>query len=498
MNSARVHDEIGVSAESTQPWPVAGHGLRGGARAVAIWKAIEYVGLVCFAIVVPRVMAPAEYGPFAATVSLITFLISASGLGSAVTFTRYIPQYCAEAQWLSARVMFSQLFWTRAVLAACLAAALGATFSLFLVGVSPAARLVAAGALLSGAIATTCYQMFLGLNDLAKWSVQEALTRIVLLALIVGIGPTVTTEQAISSLLATQLAFLGLGLLWTRRYFVVSRDVLDIRLLASHLEFGVQFFVANLLLTAVWRGGDVLVLALSRDPVAAAYFNLANMATMTVGLLFIQVAFMAVPTLTSLHLAGSQEEMSATIASLLRYLGIAACLVILVVFAFSDAVVQSVLGARYLPVADVLCTLAFGLPPLALLSTGSCTALIRKQPRRLMLINLVAFLVFVAAGAAVIPRYGAIGAAVAMVIALAAAAGVAIWVFSLAGVVSRARFWHIGVIGAVSLASLSLPLVPGSVTPALAFAAFGALVFWSGLLTTSEIASLVARKGRSI
>lgn len=459
----------------------------GAARIIAVWKTVEYAGLVLFTIAVPRIMAPEQYGRFAAVLSLVSLLVAASGLGSVVTFGRYMPEYQARGQWHEARALFTQLFWTRALLAGVMAGALALSFPSLVPGVSPLVRLAGAGALLAGATATTCYQAFLGLNALAKWSVQDALTRIVLLAFIIVTGSATTVGTAITSLFVTQLGFLGVGLLWTRRYFLWSRALLDRRQLASHLSFGGLFFLANLLLTAVWRGGDALVLVLSGQPTEAAFFSLANAAMMTVGLLFIQVAFMLVPTLTTLELSGHHARMKAAVAQLLKLLTIAAFLVILAVLAIGKQLIDVVLGTPYLPVADSLRILAFGLPALAVLGAGNCYALVHKQPGKALRVNGVALMVFVGASIALIPPAGAQGAALSVTMAFAGAGVAAAWEFSLAAVLVEARFGRLVAIGALALACLGTPGVPAWAIAGLAVMVFLTLLFWYRIVTPAEI-----------
>ena len=108
-------------------------------------------------IIVPRIMGPSLYGQFAALVSLMTLLVSASGLGGLATFGRFLPEYELAGDAPKARALFVQLFWTRTGVAALMAVGLMGFLPSLLPNLSWVGVVVAAAALLAGATATACF-----------------------------------------------------------------------------------------------------------------------------------------------------------------------------------------------------------------------------------------------------------------------------------------------------------------------------------------------------
>ena len=92
----------------------------GQTKVIAIWKLIEYVGLVLFIVIVPRTMGPDLYGLFAVFLSFIGVFTMASGLGALSMFGRFIPQYEAQGEKAKTQAFFVQLFCARSLMAGLL------------------------------------------------------------------------------------------------------------------------------------------------------------------------------------------------------------------------------------------------------------------------------------------------------------------------------------------------------------------------------------------
>ncbi len=456
-------------------------------RVVMYWKALEYVGLAAFIVLVPRLMGPERYGRFAAVVSLLVLLITASGLGGMTAFGRFVPQYLAAGDWSKARALFVQLFWARAGVSILLAAGLFLFFPVLLPGISGGTQLAAASALVAGATASSCYQVFYGLNDLGKWSCQDALFRFVLIALLFLLGGIQNLNRAINTLLFAQVAFLLLGLAWTRRFFNGDRSALGFSFLWSHLSFGMQFFMANLMLMAIWRGGEVLILTLSSNGAGAAYFNVANSAILAPALLVLQFSVMFVPSLTSLLVSGEEQKLISFLGYVLKYATIGSFGVAIVVYALGDWAVRQLLGAAFLPVVDNLRILALGLPAVAVLGTAGCQAIVYKRPLRWLAVTLVALLSFLTAGFFLIPLRGALGASMGITLALALAAVVAHLQLSLGPVFAAARFWRLALGGLAAVTIMIQPMGAAPVMGLLALLLFLTILFWTNVVSLHEV-----------
>ena len=137
-------------------------------RVVGVWKIVEYAGLAAFTVTVPRLMGPNQYGQFAALVSLLTLLVSVSGLGGLATFGRFLPQYELSGDRASARALFVQLFWIRAGVAIVFAMGLMVLIPSLLPGLSAVGLVLAATALVPEPSRRPVFRCFSGRSSLAS------------------------------------------------------------------------------------------------------------------------------------------------------------------------------------------------------------------------------------------------------------------------------------------------------------------------------------------
>lgn len=466
-------------------------------RGVAALKVAEYLGLVLFTIVAPRWMGPERYGSFAAVLALVTVLVTACSLGGLVTFGRFVPEYAARGQMPRARALFVQLFWARAVLALPLALGSGLALPALLPGLGWSAAALAGGAVLLGATATTCFQVFYGLNVLGRSAVQDSLLRPAVLVLLVALGGLASLENAVGALFVAQVGFLALGLAWTRTWFRAPRAPFSRGFLLEHLRFGLQFFVAQLLLVALWRSGEVLVLAFSGQASEAAFFSVANAATVAFGFLMIQAAGLFIPTLSAAVAAGHEQALDLALPRLLRWLAIAACGAVYAVYALAPWAVRLAMGEAYARVADNLALLALGLPAAALLGTALTAAVVRKRARPAVLAHATGLLVFALLAGLLVPRYGSPGGAAASAAALWCAGLLAARGLRLGRALAEARFGLVLLLAAAPLSLFLLPAgAPDSLVPTrgiLAPLLFGALLLGTRLIRPSDLRTVVAR-----
>ena len=110
------------------------------------------------------------------------------------------------------------------------------------------------------------------------------------------------------------------------------------------LRFGAVFFGANLLLMAIWRGGEVTITAFAGARSEIAFYSIASAIAMAMGSLMGQVSTLLLPSVTSLHLRGKTDRSEEWLAALLRYETLVAVAFSIAVFAFSDEVLPRLLG----------------------------------------------------------------------------------------------------------------------------------------------------------
>jgi stage V sporulation protein B len=486
---------IPPGAQSDELTPVS-HLDEAGAqtRAVLALKGVEYAGLALFTVLVPRLMGPERYGAFAAVLGAVGLLTMFAGIGAQATFGRFVPEFVGVGRLDRVRQLFSQVFLARVVTAAVLAGALVVGLPHLLSESDGTVALAAGATVLAGAASLACYQLFYGLNQLARWLVRDALVRPVLVALLVVGGGVAFLDRAAFALLGAEVLFLALGLVWARPYF--SREPWEGGRadLVTHLRFGLYFFGANLLLMAVWRGGEVTVLILSDARAEIGYFNIANAVAMAFGALIGQLASMLVPRIASLHVTGEGRRAEAWLGHSLKYLTIGTFVFVLAIDGVGETAVRLILGEAYLPVVVNLKVLALGLLPVALVRTAVNQAVVHKRPGWAVAVGGGGLAGFVVLAVTLVPRWGSLGASVSVAGAVAVAGLVAYRQAALGGVLRVARFWRVVLPGIPALLLAALPGVPPLVT------ATGALVLYAGLLWAARALTVeeVRRLARAV
>ena len=435
-------------------------------------------------------MGPNQYGQFAALVSLLTLLVSVSGLGGLATFGRFLPQYELSGDRASARALFVQLFWIRSGVAAVFAVGLMTLMPSLLPGLSRVGFALAATALVAGSAATTCFQVFFGSKQFGKWSSQDALTRPVLLVLLAVLGGYSNLDRAVLALGLSSLGFLGLGLFWARDFLQGERARISLQSLFSQIRFGLIIFAANLMLATVWRAGETAILLLSNHPAEAAFFSIANAAVTAAGLLAIQATVMLTPSFTALRLSGDQAELEASMAYTVKYLTIAAVLTILVSYAAGAAVVERVFGVPYAAVTPNLEILVLCLPGVIVLALGLSHAIVHDRPLRAVPIGAVALAAFAIGALLLVPRWASLGASASVAIGMTGGGLVAYFTCGLAGALRMGGVGRLALCGIVSLGVIVIPSAPPLLEGVVAVVLFVLLLFAAGVVNRADVAEL--------
>ncbi len=467
-----------------------GQSLLVQSRAVIGLKVLEYTGLVLFTVYVPRLMGPELYGQFSGVMATVALLTMTCGLGSRSVFGRFIPEYQELHDPDQTRTLFTYYFVMRAVLSVLLAFAMVVVLPRALPEAAGAPVWWGAGALVSACIAMTCYQLFYGLNALGRWLVRNALLKFVVVVFLVALGGATVLARAVAAVFAAEFLLLVVGLVWSRTYFTIrwtgARSFIQ-----SHLRFGLMFFGANFLLLAIWRCGELMVLAFSNNRPEIGFFSLASAIAMALAALISQFAALLVPTIARLHVAGETQRTESWIAHSLRYLTISAFGLVLLVHGFADVVIEVALGPDYQPVAPNIRVLVLALIPLALIHTGMTLATVNKNPVPAVRVGLSGLVAFAFAAPLMVKSHGSMGASVAVVFALGVAGLVAYFQFSLPTVLTNARYFRVVCLGAALVAWMFMPHNQVLFTASWTIIVFLLLLFGTKSLTLNEVRKLV-------
>lgn len=275
--------------------------------------------------------------------------------------------------------------------------------------------------------------------------------------------------------------------LLTRQYFTLHRTVFDLNSFFSYLRFGLLFFLANLLLVVVWRGGEVVVLTFTGESAEVAFFNVAISITLAFFSLTNQFAAMIVPSLIEHHVSGNIKQVDSSIGYSLKYITIASFFILFAVYILGPWAVDTILGEQYLPVVSNLKILVFSLLPLSIFNMANSMAIVRKQARKIFPITSSALVTFIIASSILVPKLGSYGASIAVVLAMVCGGIISYYQFSFAAILMVANFWRLMFFGLVAVSVLMLPLMPILPAGLFAIALFIALFFWCDVISVKEI-----------
>ena len=171
---------------------------------------------------------------------------------------------------------------------------------------------------------------------------------------------------------------------------------------------------------ALYRSGPVLVETLGADSVQAGYLNLALGLFLLAYVTLSQFAQGLIPALSGLRARGRPEQGRAWLSNFVRVGWLLGWLSAAGVWLAADWATPLVFGPAFQPAAAALKWISLGLPVAALLWAGNVAATVAGRGRVKFGASLAALLSFLAAGLLLIPAYGAAGAALALVLAVAA------------------------------------------------------------------------------
>lgn len=180
------------------------------------------------------------------------------------------------------------------------------------------------------------------------------------------------------------------------------------------------------LLGSVYLHGSILMLGWLDTSESAANFLVAQKMMLTLGILIHVINQAAFPSTSRLLSVDTRQALS-LLANLLRYYLVSITPVILILAWYADEVLALLFGAAYANAGPALIVLLAALPFVAI--TNSLQQLLRSIPRPgdSLLARIVSTLALVVLCLVLIPRYGVIGAGLAVVTSEAIGMGFLFW-----------------------------------------------------------------------
>ncbi|MBP1696253.1 MAG: hypothetical protein H6Q41_1441, partial [Deltaproteobacteria bacterium] len=314
-------------------------------------RGFHIVASLLFAVLVPRMMGPGNFGRYALVTSLYLWLVWGSDLSSAQVMGRYIPHFILQGEKEKLQKFFSNLLVVNLVSGALCACLYLLITALWLTDLDLILLITVSATLLFRAAGHPFFTLSLGLNQAARWGMGEILRHWFILVLVIIGFYLAGLQGAFLGLWLTELIILFIGVWWGKPYLSWTELRPDVRYLAPYLRFGLIFLIFNLLSAAFQCSGEVLVRLFYPDYVQVAYFGLANNVYLTIALAIPQFTIAFAPLMITLQAQGKTESVRQWIERLINGLTVGGMFVVFGVLLLGKNLVPLVLGAAYQPVA---------------------------------------------------------------------------------------------------------------------------------------------------
>jgi O-antigen/teichoic acid export membrane protein len=394
---------------------------------VILQRALQTVGGLGFAVFVPRVMGPEDFGRYALATSVAFWLALVSGLGFTNIVTRYVPQLLARGDTARLSRLVGNLLTLRT------ASGLAAAALYLLIGLAwwrdfnGLALVLFAVAVWTQGLAGYVFSLFLGLNRAAHWAVADTVRRWLLLALVLPGYQWAGLRGAAAAVALTEMAVLALGL----RLSLRLRGRADLRpdrgFLAPYIRFGLAFLAIQVLYAAFHGSGEVLVRAFSGAYAEIGYFSLAHGIYLIPAALLPQLMLAFAPQLTRLLETGRTAELHLWAERLGRTLAAGAVLGVFGACFLSAPYVPLLFGAAFAPVAPNLPPLAYAFVAVTLGSVPGLLTLVHERPGTSLVAAGLRLAVFWLLAPPLIVRWGSRGACLAILATVSIHALFLVW-----------------------------------------------------------------------
>lgn len=380
-----------------------------------------------FAVLVPRMMGPSDYGRYALVTSLYLWLVWGSDLSSSQVMGRYVPHFILQGEKEGLQKFFSNMLAMSLVSGALCACLYLLLTSLWLTDLDLILLITMSAAMLLRAAGHPFFTLFLGLNQAARWGMGEILRHWSILVLVIIGFYLAGLQGAFLGLWLAELIVLSIGVWWGKPYFSWTELRLDMHYLTPYLRFGLIFLIFNLLSAAFQCSGEVLVRLFYPDYMQVAYFGLAHNVYLTIAAVIPQFTIAFAPFMITLQTQGKTEIFRRWIEQLINGLTVAAMFVVFGVLLLGNNLVPLVLGTAYWPVTANLFLLALTLWFQILSSAAILLAVVYNYPKTAVIsavIRLAALWIF---GPFLIAKWGSLGGCFAVLLASAIGASYLTW-----------------------------------------------------------------------
>lgn len=372
-------------------------------------RGLHILAGLLFAICVPRMMGPADFGRYALINSLYLWFVVGSDIGFTQMMGRFTPPFILQGEEEKLKKFFTNLL-TISLLSGLIAGILYFSLtSLWLTDLDRFLFLIISVTLLIRGGTQPFFNLFLGLNQAGRWGMGETFRHwFLVFLLIIGFYLGKLRGALIGMLLTEGIVFF-IGISWGRSYFSRKEFRLDLHYLSPYLKFGFIFLISNLLSSAFQYSGQILVRLFYSDYVEVGYFGLANSVYFTVSSGIHQLILSFAPLLMSLQVDGKMEHIKRWVERIISGLGLGMVLVFFGVLFLGDDLIPLVLGTSYRPVATNLLPLSLALWIQVLNNVGILLTIVCDRPKTAVWAAVIRLTSIWVLGPILIPKMGSFG-----------------------------------------------------------------------------------------
>jgi O-antigen/teichoic acid export membrane protein len=381
-----------------------------------IGKSADLVTRALLFTAVPSVLGPGDYGDFALALSVVSVTSASMAIGGPAVMTRFVPAASPADRDAVARALVARLArWRAGQLAAIVCT--GVVLAVFAPDTfSPPFTILVVVAIAFDAAATLVFQAALGFGRATLWSFRASIQNVVLVVAAVALFAAFGRLGAIAALAVASSTALVVG-----ARVVVPRLLAapgDGEVPAGALRFGVFQALSGVLLQLQERGGVVAVAILNGSRVQAGFASIA-IGVALAPIWAVRQAFNAqLPGLV----ASMGENVEAAERSARRTAHTLQFVLVPLALAgaiWSDELLTLALGHRFHGAATALGIALAALPLAPVVALGVQVSALRLRPEDWSKALAGGTVAFLAVAAVTIPRSGATGAAIALLVAAA-------------------------------------------------------------------------------
>lgn len=384
---------------------------------VALLRVAQYPFIALFAMLVPRLMGPDNYGRYALFVSLVGMLSAFLDLGATEISARTVPELQQRHDEAGIRTFFSRLLGFKMALDLSLIGSAAIVALVILAGKSTSAFIWPMGlTLFLGDLGGMAYALLFGLNRLAICSARDPIRRAVGLVLVVVLFPKLGFAGAVLSVVLVEGLLTLINMSWVHRYLSPRELVPNWSFTAPLLRYGVLFYL-SWGVTNVWqRLGNTLIGYLRGDYRQIALFDLSNQIFLTAtGFTLLLITSLA-PIFTRLRLEGKESKLEDWSRRILTYNQIACAAVLSAWLLIGADVVPILIGRQYAALYPNVSVLLCGAFAMVVVQLGLALAMAYAEPAWYLCALGVAVGSFVTSAVFLIPPLGALGCSISTLI----------------------------------------------------------------------------------